>query len=798
MLKRWAKYASGISAVLLVATAAICWFLLRNRAVSVAGRKPASGLAQAVEVVRDRYAIPHIYAASEMDAYFALGYVHAQDRLWQMELARRVGSGSLAEVFGVDALPRDRLFRTLGLRRVAEANLAHLSEDARAALEAYARGVNARLADSTVRLPLEFSLFRFEPRAWSAVDSLVVLKLMAYTLSANFSRELLRLRLAKKLGPERLAEFLQDPFVLPEFRLLYGSLDPGALSETVTALAALSPANRQLHLGSNNWVVNSERSVTGKPLLANDPHLDLSAPTLWYLAHLHSPQINAVGATIPGLPTVVLGRTPRVAWSFTNTESDTQDLFIERLASDHSRYEAPGGSRPFVTRREVIHVKGLSDEVLEVRSTRHGPVVSDVSKSAAGLTPSGHVLALSWVALDEGDTTFQFSLRAGRAQSSDDLRAAARDFHSPQQNIVYADDAGQVGFVAAGRVPVRRADNEIKGLVPVPGWLEKYDWQGSVPFDELPQLTNTPYIVTANNDITPESYQHWLGAEWATPYRANRIAQLLENVPKHNLNSFARIQLDVRSGTAEALLPFLRQLDGADERERDVLAALSKWNGEMAAERSEPLIFSTWVRELTRAIYADELGELFTDVWGDPPDFLRNVLSNRGGLAHWCDDVTTPNAEDCAQVSLRALRSALLWLSQRCGSSWQNWRWGAQHRAHSKHSTLGDVPLLGNWVNIVKPVPGDNETINLAGYSLDEDEAPFASHHGPGLRALYDLANPENSLFITSTGQSGDPLSPHYRDMSALWARGEYVPMRTGRASIEAGALGTLVLVPQR
>jgi penicillin amidase len=752
---------------------------LRQSLPKTTGEIVVAGLAQPVEVLRDAYGIPHIYAASLEDAHFALGYVHAQDRLWQMEMNRRIAAGRLAEILGPRALESDRFLRTLGVRRAAEANLAGYDAETRRLLDAYAAGVNAFLARGPV-LPPEFWLTRASPEPWSGADSVGWMKMMAWDLATNWRNELLRMRLARTLPTARIQEFLPpypgDPVPeIADLRALYGGLEKqpirlGGLNLDADALG-----------GSNGWAVSGARSASGKPLLANDPHLGLSAPPIWYLAHLHAPGLNAIGATLPGVPAILVGRNDRVAWGLTNTVSDVQDLYLEKL----------DGS--FAQRDEVIKVRGAADEKLEVRVSRHGPVISDVLGTVLDAAPRGYAIALAWTALAENDPSMQAALRLSRARDWREFNAALRDLHAPQQNVLYADIDGNIGFVAAGRVPVRKAANDLKGLAPAPGWDARYDWAGFVPFEELPRAFNpaSGAIVNANHKIVPPGYPYHISYEWQPPYRARRIEELLAAGPQ-TLDSFSRIQLDVVSLAAKELLPKLLATEPQDEDSRNALAALAAWDGSMSAERAEPLIFVAWWRELARAIYADELGDAFASAWGPRIVFTANAL---GANSRWCDDVRTTAVESCAALQAQSLRKALAELRRRYGDP-AGWKWGKAHPAHHRHAPLTRQPLLARLFDFSVPSPGGTYTVNVGRYDFNDDDEPFASHHGPSLRMLCDLGDPESSLFIQSGGQSGNPLSSHYHDFTAPWARGEYIPMVTNRSRLEAAGAERLVLRP--
>ncbi|BBL77211.1 penicillin acylase family protein [Methylomagnum ishizawai] len=773
------------------------WALFQGYRSRPEDAAPLPGLDRPVEIIRDRQGVPHIYADTEADAYFALGYVHAQDRLWQMDLNRRLGSGRLAEVLGEKALEQDRFMRTLGLRRAAERNLEGLDAGTRRILDAYARGVNAYVGRGG-RLPLEFWVQGYRPTPWTPVDSLVWLKTLAWNLSGNWWEELLNLRLSRRLPPERIAELFppypgDTAFRLPALDSLYAGLDASA-----QALMALDIQGPRRSLGSNNWAVDGHRSRGGQPLLANDPHLKLGAPPVWYFAHLEAPGLSVVGATLPGVPAVVLGRSRHAAWAFTNTGPDTQDIYVEKpLAGDASRYLTPDGTAAFGRISETIGVRGAAPETLVVRTTRHGPVISDASPEVRAALPAGTAMALRWTGLDPEDTTLRFMHQAARARDGDGILAAARDFQAPQQNIVYADDRGGIGFVAAGRIPIRRSDNDLMGLAPAPGWDARYDWTGFIPFGELPQSRQpaSGKIVTANQKITPPDYPYWITSGWLPPYRARRIDALLDATAHHDVASFAAIQTDAVNPVALQLLPHLLRVKAQDPEQRRILARLRAWDGDMAKDRAEPLIFAEWIRRLSEVLYRDALGDLYEAVGDYNPLFLANLLGGEGA-SHWCPDPARDGDPPCAAALGRALALALDGLKQRYGADPDRWTWGRAHSARSLHHPYGGLPLLSWLFNVEVPSPGGMDTINVSGYAYDESSGRYVGEAGPSFRALYDLADPDRSLFVLSAGQSGDPLSPHYRDMAEPWAGGRYLPLVMDRDRIVKDAESTLRLEP--
>jgi penicillin amidase len=808
-MKSFARIAALVIATLLLITAAAFFWYRGATQPQISGQLRMSGLQAAVDIVRDAEGIPHIYAKSTHDAYFALGVVHAQDRLWQMEMNRRIAAGRVAEVLGPAALGTDRFLRTLGVRRNAEAIVRHLAPDARAALDAYAEGVNRYLAERSGPLPPEFLLTGAPaPAPWEPADSLAWQTMMAWDLGGNWTQELLRMRLAQRMDLAHIQSFLPPypgdaPLHTQDYTGLYRSL--AGTVEQLEKVARIAPPSLIEGMGSNNWVVGGARSHSGKPLLANDPHLGLNAPALWYFAHLSAPGLNVIGATLPGIPAVALGRTDRIAWGLTNTGPDVQDLYIEQTnPGNQSQYRTPDGWAAFDTRSETIRVKGQPDTQMTVRETRHGPVITGALPLAdrAPVDARTHVIALAWTALRPDDLSLQANLRLNRAGNWAEFVAAMRDFGAPQQNIVYADVAGNIGLLAPARVPMRRRDNDLKGLAPAPGWDARYDWTGFIPFDELPHKYNpvSQQIVTANQKVVDPAYPHFLTSEWALPYRAERIASLLDATPLHDMDSFARIQKDDVSLAARELLPMLRRAVPKSEQARDALAALAAWDGRMDAGRFEPLVYNAWLRELSRQLFARPLGEaLMNDYWEQKnvhqptADALRTMDAGNP----WCrgaqGEGELPHCIDLLSASLDA---SLADLRRRYGDDMRAWRWGTAHEALSEHRPFSKVPMLAKFFNIRLPSPGDTFTINVGRHNLRDEAAPFTSHHAASLRALYDLSNLENSRFIHSTGQSGNVFSPLYRNYSQRWVDAAYLPMRMVRAEVEKGQLGTLTLQP--
>ena len=619
--------------------------------------------------------------------------------------------------------------------------------------------------------------------------------MMAWDLGDNFEDELLRARLASRLDPDQLRD-LWAPYpgdASPSPAARWPSFDPADID--FEAIAAAVPKQRVSGLGSNSWVFSGAHTESGKPLLANDPHLRLEMPSLWYLAHISTPEFEAVGGTLPGLPFPVLGRTRNFAWGFTNTGPDVQDLFIERIdPHDPARYLTPDGSLPFEVRTETIRVAGAEAVEITVRETRHGPVVSDVIEDSGSFLEAGHTLAFSWTALDDDDRTAEALVRAVAAADLDAFVTALRDMAVPQQTIVFADRSGNIGYVAPGRIPIRASG---QGHMPAPGWTGTHDWVDRIPFEALPRADNPDEgrIVAANDRLVGLDYPFYLTDDWTPPYRARRIEALLDARPAHGVESFTAIQQDVVSLAAARLLPVLLELTApSDDATRQALDLLAAWDHRMGRDRPEPLIYMAWLRELMRELFADELGEAFEDYWEIRTEVMHRVLTKR---TDWCDVATTDERESCATAAAAALSDAIANLARHYGTDLAEWRWGEAHAVWMKHRVLGEIPVIGSWFEVWLPSGGERATVKAGGFTVSNPDHPFVHDHGAGYRAVYDLGEPERSVFIQSTGQSGNPLSVHYDDFAEAWRDGRYLPMLTDRVRVEENALGTLILRPR-
>jgi penicillin amidase len=798
---------TAITLAFLVALAAL-WtgvtaLWLKGSLPRLSGELTVDGPKSPVRIVRDKEGVPHIFAGSRNDALFGLGYVHAQDRLWQMEFQRRAVQGRLSEVAGSAALVADTYLRTLGLYRSAEQSIAALSPEARLALDAYTAGVNAAIPRHGKPLPPEFFMLGVSAEDWKPAHSLAVLKAISVQLSANAFQEILRLQLLGRMPPEKIRGL--NPPLPPEVLDAYRQYAPQQgtkFAEAARALQALAPTLDPTG-ASNNWVVGGARTQSGLPMLANDPHLPLTVPGFWYLAHLNWPGGFAIGGSVPGVPGIVSGRTGKIAWGLTTTGADTQDLFWEKIDPENpARYMTPEGSAPFESRREVIKVRLGADKSIRILSTRHGPVLPTDEPRLKALVPDGFALSLQWPALSGEDRTMETLLHILDAEDASpaSIERTFAPYNAPIQSFVYADIKGNTGLILPGRIPVRDPANVVTGLLPSDGTNAMHDWKGFLAGADRPAWAGgaNDAFVTANNNVVPPGYKPMIALDFDPEYRAMRIKELLGGPDrKHDVDSFRQIQLDDQERFAVDALPrLLAMVDAGNEDLGKIVAALGQWDHRMEISKSEPLIFAGWMRQLLKNLFEDEAGDLFRQMWGDRPTLLAAIAAGDGNASLLCDDIRTEKVkEDCRTVVTKSLSEALTDLKSRHGQDMKAWRWGDAHRATFSHTPFGFVPVLSSLFGFSHEMGGGNSTIQRAAYRYSNSN-PFAAVHGSGYRAIYDLGAEEKSLYMASTGQSGNVYSPYYDNLAPRWAKGEYLPLKTNREEIEAGAAGILVLRP--
>jgi penicillin amidase len=727
------------------------------------------GLSAPVQIRFDADGIPFIRAQNARDAAEALGYVHAQSRLFQMDLMRRAAGGALAELFGPVALDNDEEMRRLGIAESAAADTANLSPDARAMLIAYAAGVNAWITQRG-RLAAPEYLFLGRPRPWTVTDSLLWGKMIGLWLSGNWQTEIGRLALGSQHPRAKIdALWPGVPGMLPEDAALLQD-SPGlawAGTKILAWMRVFPEPFTQPAQASNEFAVSGARTASGKPLLAGDPHLGFDFPSLWYLARIDTPAGVLAGATAPGLPFLIIGHNAKVAWTFTSTGADVQDVFIEHPNADQKTYATPNGPEAFSKRIERIHVRGHPDVVLTVLITRHGPVI--------GATPDGDgLLAVEMANLAPGDTDADGLLQLDRAQSVEDVRKAAALITSPVQNLLAA-DSGNIGFFTTGRVPIRKAGD---GAWPVDGADGLHDWIGLAGSAQLPSSVDpaSGELVNANNPTAGPDFPVFMGRDVYGDWRARRIRTLLAATALQTPASFGRIQLDVASAYAQAILPRMLALHlTPQDHGQAALALLRNWHGEMSMNAPQPLIFNAWTRQMVaRTLRQNGFDPDQAPVLDD--NFLYALLGSdatEATRAMWCG-----TGGNCSPLLRASLDAAMAPLQQRYGGNLAGWRWGTAHPAIFAHPLLGSLPVIGRFGRFTLAVPGDASTIFAAAPSpTDADPDGFTAVHGPELRVVFDLSDLDRSLFIIAPGESGNLLSGHAGDMLLRWRAGQYIQL---------------------
>ncbi|RLK10773.1 penicillin acylase family protein [Ruegeria conchae] len=815
---RWLVRITTGLILLLVAAIGLIYFLASQSLPEYDQTLEVEGITAPVEIVRDTANVPHVMGQSDPDVFFGIGYAHAQDRLWQMTVLRRTVQGRLSEIFGQRTVHIDKLLRRLDLYGLAHRSVDVQDDYTLAALRAYSAGINARLTEineqALGRGAPEMFLFNAPVPPWQPGDSLAIMKLMSLQLSGHLADEVLRARTSLILDdPARLADILPDvpgPGIaaLPEYAALFPNLPRYAQGASMPD-TPLSPfPQRGLAGASNAWTAAPSRSASGGTLLANDPHLGFTAPGIWYLARLELAKGGVIGATIPGIPAISAGRSERLGWGLTSSYLDDQDVHIEQLNPENpEEYLTPDGYKRFQTRPSIIEIKDAAPITLTLRWTENGPVLPGTHYHLETITPPGHVASLSWSALSPLDTSMSASLALMNADTVRQAINIAEDYIAPSQNLSLV-DRNTIGLKLIGAMPRRDLNNQSRGRIPTPGWLERNRWQGRLPYADNPEFV-TPaggVLGNTNNKIIDRPFPDHVSYEWGDTQRVHRWERLMQSREVHTRDSFIEAQLDTVSFTARSLLPLIgadlwftgeSAPDGTPERQRQIaLDLLANWNGEMNEHLPEPLIYAAWLRALQIRLISDELGPLAAEYKHVEPLFIERVYRDIDGASVWCDVRQSAPAETCTDMARLALDDAIIWISERYGSALESLRWGDAHQATHDHPVLGEVPVLRFFVNIRQSTSGGDNTL-LRGRTSGEGPDPFQNVHGAGYRGVYDFADPDSSVFITATGQSGHFLSRYYDDQAQLWRRGEYIPMSLDIGLARAAAVGVTVLNPR-
>ncbi len=770
-----------------------------------------------IEIIRDSSNIPHIFSTNNNDAFFALGYAHAQDRFWQLNILRRSAQGRLSELFGQKTLKLDEFVRRLDIYNLSRWSLKHQSKQTKDILNAYSNGINTRLKEINTKAlgrgSPEMFLYPNEFSLWQPADSIAIFKLLSLKMTGQIDAEITYAKALLAISDQKmLSALLPDSPGLPITKLqnlkqissnFFSNIKLEERSEPLFKFPSFELAG-----ASNVFGATKERSATGGSLIANDPHFELSAPTIFYLARLQLETGSVIGASVPGTPIILSGRNERLAWGITSSYLDDQDIFIEEQNhSNPNLYRIENGWENFKIDKQYIKVKNSPDIEIKRKWTRNGPVLPPTIFDLLSITPKQHVAALSWTALTDNDTTISSAINLMLSKNVREGLIALEGFHSPSLNFLLVDNE-KIALKSVGKMPRRSPLNQTQGRMPSLGWKPENKWRGFWGNEVNPVVISSPgdIIGNTNNKILDSKFPKHISHFWGDTQRILRWQKLMQNREVHTRESFIEAQLDTVSPTARALLPIIGSElwysqpmgeIGSIERSRfDAVSMLASWNGDMSEHLPEPLIYSTWMKFLQKKLIEDELGPVSARFNHVNPIFIEKVFRNIDGASSWCDLKHSSYKETCAEIASQSLDEALLWLQEKYGKNLNALRWGEAHEAFHRNETLGDIPILKYLVNIRQSTSGGDNTI-MRGKTLGKGNQPFLNIHAAAYRGVYDFADPDSSVFIISTGQSGHFLSRHYDDLGNLWRRGEYVPMSLDPNLARGASLGITIIAPK-
>ncbi|HQI40948.1 MAG: penicillin amidase [Ignavibacteriales bacterium UTCHB2] len=805
-MRSWKKILIGLSisfVIIFIVAGAIFYNMLSSSLPDYNGRITSSKIISDIEIYRDSFAVPYILAESDNDAAFALGYLHAQERLFTMDFIRRAGEGRLSEILGEEAIPFDNMFRTVGIKRNILKNYSKFDPSVISLLQSYSNGVNAYIEERKGNYSIEFDVLGYQPEKWKPMHSLIVIKMMAWELNISWWTDVTFSELIQKLGEKKAMEILPDypenaPTIIAE-NFKYLPLINSSLVETDQAFRKFIGWTGT-HLGSNNWVVNANKSKSGKPIIANDPHLAFSAPGKWYAATINSKEgWKASGVTLPGVPGIVIGKGENISWVLTNVMNDDSDFYVEKLDSSKTKYFLNGEWKDLKIIKDTIKVKSKKDQVIEIRETHRGPIISDIhpfnfvyNKSELK-SPS---ISMKWSGNEFSDEMLGF-YKINKAKNWNQFREGVKYFGIPGQNFVYADTSGNIGYIMGARIPLRKNNNP---TLVFDGTTTVNDWQGFVPIEEIPVVLNPKenFIASANNK-TLRNFKYHISNLWEPSSRIDRIRELLTSKEKHSAEDFKEYQMDMTSPYAKLITShILKAFDGIkinDKNLKTALELLNEWDYELNKQSQTPAIYILTLKYLLHNIYYDELGEdlfnRFVFLANVPYRSLLQVLEKPESDIF--DDINTPKRETKNEIIRKSLSDALTYLEENLGKDLTNWQWGRLHSVTFKHAFSGNFNLLDKYINIGPyEIGGDGTTINNTEYSFAESIEKYSMFRhnefdnilGPSMRYIYDFAKPDEYYLILSTGQSGNVMSDNYRDQTPYWLKGKYMLVRTDESSI--------------
>jgi penicillin G amidase len=750
---------SIVTLLVLVFCLVIGLYIFLGRSLpETSGEIKLQGLNETVVVVRDEYGIPHIQAKNEHDLFLAQGYVQAQDRLFQMDLSRRQASGRLSEVIGDATIERDQYFRTLGLRRAAEASYDQYSEQGKNTLNWFTEGVNLYINQmkEAHKLPIEFTILGYQPETWTAVDSLTIGKYMAFDLGGNWEDQAFRQYLLQNFPKDKAYDLFPTypkdaPFIISKSEIDFGK----------TLTSAIIPHEFN---GSNNWVVAGSKTKSGKPILADDPHLSLGTPSIWYQMHLEAPEVNVSGVIFAGIPGIILGHNDSIAWGVTNTGPDVQDLFIEkRNPNNLEEFLFMGKWEKAEVLEEPIKVKGGETIDYQVTITRHGPILSEF----AGDAGKGMELALQWTAL-EPSPELEAVLNMNKAKSWGEFEKALEKFHTPTQNFVFAANDGTIAYKANGKIPIRKKGDS---LLPVPGWTGEYEWEGYIPFNELPKVVNPKegFISTANNKVINNDYPYHISHHWAQPFRQLRIQEFLLDKENLTVKDMQALQMDQMNLQAKEFVPILlKQLPkNLSQQQKEIVQVLEKWDYQDNVELGAPLIFHLWMKNIKATLFEDDIPEEMLQLFGGQKQAIDELL-RRAAVGEPGPWITSKGGLEA--VVERSFNETISEIQKMYGEKVESWKWGSYHKVQFTHP-LSSVKPLNYLFNFDSSIPVGGSSVTVQAASFDQDGTV---NHGGSWRFIIDAADFTKGYHIVGPGQSGHVLSKWYHNQMEDWVNGNY------------------------
>ena len=820
-MRTWLKVTIGIIVsliIIFVVGGYIFYGSLTESLPAYEGELNVPSLNSEVKIYFDSLAVPYIVANNDEDVAFALGYLHARERMFSMDMIRRACEGRLSEIIGPETIPFDKMFRTVGIYRTAEMIKEKMNPGALKLLEAYSRGVNFYIDEKKNKYPVEFDVLGYQPEKWKPEHSIMVIRMMAWELNLSWWTDLTFTELVKKLGEEKIKEILPGypenaPTIIPSNIKKFAQINNDLIKTDKEFRKFMGMTGT--HLGSNNWVVNSQMSASGKPIIANDPHLAYRAPGIWYAAVIKSPSWNAAGVTLPGVPGIAIGKNDNISWTLTNIMTDETDFYSETLDSSHTKYLLDGKWNDLNILEDTIKVRDANGIPIVIKSTHRGPIISDIHPYTFIFYTEETTyppISMRWLGNEFSDEMDAF-LKINKAKNWSEFKSAVEQYNIPGQNFVYGDDQGNIGYVFGGALPVR--SNNVTTFL-FDGSDSKNDWKGFVPRNELPYLFNPPtnYIATANNKVIKD-FKYHITNLWEPASRIERITELLESKAKHSVQDYMKYQSDVKSPYARQIVPYIltafKNVDVKDENLKESLKLLEEWssfNYEMNKYLQTPAIFLTFFDKLMKNIYLDEMGE---DLYNQYV-FLANVpyrnvlelLEKPNSV--WFDNIKTSVVETRDDIIRQSLNDALDDLETTIGKDLIYWQWGKLHTVTFKHAFSGASSLLDKVIDIGPyEISGDGTTIFNTEYPFYESiekyplfrHKPFECELGPSMRFIYDYAKPNEFYLILTTGQSGNIFSDHYKDQTEIFLKGKYMKIMTDETSITNQRNSLLRLLPK-